>query len=106
MQLRKPAMFAASAMLALGVAACGEDSESTSTGGGGQAQQENAQPKPVAQIDSLTGRTTAVKLDAGFVEALTALKVTPAPVGDAKITKSGSAVFPITGGNVTYYKPG
>jgi hypothetical protein len=28
------------------------------------------------------------------------------PVGDARITKGGSAVFPITGGNVTYYEPG
>jgi hypothetical protein len=27
-------------------------------------------------------------------------------VGDARITKAGSAVFPITGGNVTYYTPG
>src|SRR3712207_3602422 len=106
MKLRKPAAFAASAVLALGVAACGEDSESTSTGGGGEAKQENATPKPVAQIDNLTGRTTAVKLDAGFVEALTALKVTPGPVGDAKITSGGSAVFPIPGGNGTYYKPG
>lgn len=55
---------------------------------------------------ALTGRTTAVKLDAGFVAALTSLKVTPGAVGDAKITKAGSAVFPITGGNVKYYKPG
>jgi len=61
---------------------------------------------PVAQIDSLTGKTTAVKLDAGFVEALEMLKVTPGPVGDAKITEAGSAVFPITGGNVTYFEPG
>ncbi|HEX8106052.1 MAG TPA: hypothetical protein VF533_25795 [Solirubrobacteraceae bacterium] len=106
MNFRKPLAFAASALIAVGVSACGDDSESTSTGGGGKAKQENATPKPVAQIDNLTGRTTAVKLDAGFVKALTALKVTPGPVGDAKITSSGSAVFPITGGNVTYYKPG
>ena len=106
MTFRKPAAFAASALLALGATACGGDSESTATGGGGEAKQENAKPKPVAQIDSLTGRTTAVKLDAGFVEALTSLKVAPGPVGNAKITKAGSAVFPISGGNVTYYKPG
>ncbi|MBA2516346.1 MAG: hypothetical protein H0V22_03375 [Solirubrobacterales bacterium] len=30
----------------------------------------------------------------------------PGPVGDAKITKGGAAIFPITGGNVTYYEPG
>ncbi len=57
-------------------------------------------------MDALTGRSTQVALDSGFVEALTALKVTPAPVGDAKISKSGVASFPITGGNVTYYRPG
>ncbi len=45
-------------------------------------------------------------LDGGFVEALGTLKLTPAPVGDGKITKAGVARFPITGGNVTYYKPG
>jgi hypothetical protein len=45
-------------------------------------------------------------LDAGFFEALGTLKLTPAPVGDGKITKQGVARFPITGGNVTYYEPG
>jgi hypothetical protein len=47
-----------------------------------------------------------VQLDAGFVDALGALKLTPAPVGAGKITKDGVARFPITGGNVTYYEPG
>ena len=45
-------------------------------------------------------------LDKGFVQALTDLEVTPGPVGDAKISPSGTATFPITGGNVTYYEPG
>lgn len=88
-----------SAALALGVVACGDDEEEPASGGNGGAE-------PVAQVDELTGVTTSVALDAGFVEALTMLKVTPAPVGDAKITKAGEAVFPITGGNVTYYEPG
>ncbi|MEO7262575.1 MAG: hypothetical protein ABI047_15170 [Jatrophihabitantaceae bacterium] len=61
--------------------------------------------KPVADIKSLSGQTTAVKLDSGFTDALTALKLTPGVVGTAKLT-DGSLVFPITGGNVTYYKPG
>ena len=61
--------------------------------------------KPVAQIDNLTGVDTAVTLDTGFVDALTKLKVTPGPVGDAEISKDGVASFPITGGNVTYYDP-
>jgi hypothetical protein len=47
-----------------------------------------------------------VALDGGFVDALTALKVTPGTVGDAKISEGGVASFPITGGNVTYYEPG
>ena len=106
--LRKSAIFATTAALALGVGACGEEEETSSaaTPAAEQAQSAEATPEPVAQIDQLTGRTTAVKLDAGFLEALTTLKVTPGPVGDAKITKQGSAVFPITGGNVTYYEPG
>ena len=66
----------------------------------------NGSPKPVAEVPSLSGQSTSVKLDPGFVKALGQLKLTPAPVGDAKITKAGSAVFPITGGNVKYYKPG
>ena len=105
MNYRLPAALAASAALALGASACG-GSSSESKSGGSTAASGGSAPEPVAQIKNLTGRTTAVKLDPGFVEALTMLKVTPAPVGDAKITKTGSAVFPITGGNVTYYKPG
>ncbi|MEO6702531.1 MAG: hypothetical protein ABI140_01965 [Jatrophihabitantaceae bacterium] len=61
--------------------------------------------KPVADIASLTGQTTAVALDKGFTDALTTLKLTPGTVGTAKL-ESGSLIFPITGGHVTYYKPG
>ena len=60
---------------------------------------------PVATIPSLTGRSTSVKLDSGFTKALTTLGVTPAPTGDASV-EDGTASFPITGGNVTVYKPG
>ncbi len=91
-------------VLAFGVAACGgDDKESTSSTTSSSSSQT---AKPLAEVPSLTGETTAVKLDQGFVDALTSLKVTPAPVGDARITSTGSAVFPITGGNVKYYKPG
>jgi hypothetical protein len=96
--LRSLAALAAAAMLALGAAACGDDDDSSATAA--------SAPKPVAQIDSLSGQATEVRLDTGFVEALGTLELTPAPIGAGKITKSGVARFPITGGNVTYYKPG
>ena len=98
--------FASAAVLAVGVGACGDDEEATGTGGSQTQTQQQQKPEPVAQIDNLTGERTSVMLDAGFVEALTMLKVTPGPVGDAKISKAGTATFPITGGNVTYYEPG
>ena len=105
--LRKSAIFATSAALALGIGACGEEEEPTAASTpAAESQSAEATPEPVAQIDQLTGRTTAVKLDAGFLEALETLKVTPGPIDKAKITEDGSAVFPITGGNVTYYEPG
>jgi hypothetical protein len=95
--LRSLAALAAAAMLALGAAACGDDDSSPAAA---------SAPKPIAQIDSLSGQATEVKLDAGFVEALGTLELTPAPIGAGKITKAGVARFPISGGNVTYYKPG
>ena len=62
--------------------------------------------KPVARLNDLsTGGTTAIKLDQGFVDALTSLKLTPGVVDGAKL-EDGSLIFPITGGNVTYFKPG
>lgn len=95
--LRPMAALATVAVLAAGVAACGDDNETTADAG---------RPEPVAQIDTLSGRSTEVRLDGGFVEALGTLKLKPAPVGDGTITKQGVARFPITGGNVTYYEPG
>jgi hypothetical protein len=99
MRRRFTSTIAAVAVLALTASACGGDDEST-------AGESAAAPEPVAQVDQLTGRSTAVTLDAGFVSALESLKVTPGPVGDATISKQGVAAFPITGGNVTYYEPG
>jgi hypothetical protein len=94
---RSIAARATVAVLAIGVAACGDgNDEATSP----------SKPDPVAQIDALSGKNTQVTLDKGFVNALGALKLSPAPVGDAMITNNGVASFPITGGNVTYYKPG
>ena len=72
------------------------------------ASSESSKPavaKPVARINALSGDSTAIALDKGFTDALTSLKLTPGVVDDAKL-ESGSLVFPITGGNVTYFKPG
>jgi len=102
MQLHRTlAAFATVGVLALGAAACGSDDNSDSS-----TNAAAAKPKPVAQLDQLSGKDTAVALDSGFVDALGTLKLTPAPVGSAAISKAGVASFPITGGNVTYYKPG
>ncbi len=110
MNLRLPSVLLVAGALAFTAAACGDDSESVpSTTPGGASSTPGAsssKPEPAAKIDSLSGTSTKVTLDAGFVKALTSLKVAPGPVGDASISKAGVATFPITGGNVTYYTPG
>jgi hypothetical protein len=99
------ALLALLAALAFGVAACGDDESTTSASSGDESSASAEDTEPVAQIDPLTGDVTEVTLDAGFLDALTQLKVTPGPVGDAEISKDGVASFPITGGDVTYYDP-
>lgn len=96
MTKRISALILLVAALAFGLAACGDDDEN-----GGSTDQE-----PVAQIDQLGGVETQVTFDQGFVDALGQLKLTPDVVGDAEFAAGGgAAVFPITGGNVTYYDP-
>jgi len=92
--------IAAAALLGLPLAACGTDDPAAADEGG------TSTPAPVAEVNDLSGESTAVLLDSGFVDALTSLKLTPGVVGDAELTEQGSLVFPITGGNVTYYEPG
>ena len=104
MHIKRITIILATGVLALGVAACGDDEESSGASAAA-AEQTEQQAEPVAEVPALSGETTAVKLDAGFVDALGQLKLTPAPVGDGTI-ENGSATFPITGGNVTYYEPG
>ncbi|MCO5328043.1 MAG: hypothetical protein M9964_13485 [Solirubrobacterales bacterium] len=93
---RVGAMLLMIAALAVGVAACGDDSSDGST--------STDDVKPVAEIADLSGVDTSVALDQGFLDALEQLKVTPAPAGDATL-KGTDISFPITGGNVTYYDP-
>jgi hypothetical protein len=105
MHIKTLVALTATTALALGASACGgSDSDTTSTASTTSKTAESV--KPVAEIPALSGKDTAVTLDAGFVKALGTLKLTPAPVGSADISKAGVASFPITGGNVTYYTPG
>ncbi len=104
---RKVASLGAATLLAFSLAACSQDNGADAQGSdaGSQSSEQAAAPKPVAAIPALSGQDTAVALDKGFTDALTQLKLTPGVVGDAKLT-DGSLVFPITGGNVTVFKPG
>ena len=106
MYLKTLAAAGATIALAVGTAACGSSDDTSTTSSTNGSTTAKAAPSPVAQIPALTGKDTAVTLDSGFVKALGTLKLTPAPVGDAQISKAGVASFPITGGNVTYYTPG
>ena len=99
MRFHKPLAAALAFTAVAGLAACSSDDSSTESSSGA------ATTAPVAKIDALSGQATSVTLDSGFVAGLTSLKLTPAPVGSAKID-GGIATFPITGGNVTYYTPG
>src|SRR3954469_18771846 len=94
------AAIALVATASLSVAACGSSDDTSNA-----SSTTHSAPKPVAAIDSLTGNDTQVTLDQGFVDALTALKLTPGTVGTAKLA-NGALIFPITGGNVTVFKPG
>ncbi len=97
---RYMAGIALAAVASFPLAACGASEDSNSS------TSSNSKPAaPVAAIDALTGESTAVLLDQGFADALESLKVTPGVTGTAKL-EAGSLVFPITGGNVTYFKPG
>ncbi len=98
---KKSATLALGLGLTLGLAACGSDGEATT---GSATTQNQTEPTPAAAIDTLTGKQTAVTLDKGFLDGLTALKLTPATIGGAKL--EGAVIsFPISGGNVTYYDP-
>ena len=100
----RTAAAALAAGLALTLAACGSDDEaSTATG---ESSESATSTEPVAAIDSLTGKQTAVTLDPGFLEGITSLQLMPATLGSATLDgATGVIAFPITGGNVEYYDP-
>ena len=93
--------IALAAVAAFPLAAC----SSSDSAGSDSASSQATVAKPVARINALSGDSTGIALDKGFTDALTSLKLTPGVLGTAKLT-DGSLIFPITGGNVTYFKPG
>jgi len=97
MRFHKPVAAALAFTAVAGLVACSSDSKDTTA--------STPSTAPVAKIDSLSGQDTSVTLDPSFLAGLTNLKLTPGPVGTAKIA-GAVATFPITGGNVTYYAPG
>ncbi|WP_245717308.1 hypothetical protein [Nocardia jejuensis] len=94
---------AISALALLPLSACSSDNSSSSSSSSSSSVSAAAQP--VAQIDAITGKSTAVALDKGFTDALTTLGLTPGVLGTAAL-ENGSVSFPITGGHVKYYTPG
>ncbi|MET4783378.1 hypothetical protein [Glaciihabitans sp. UYNi722] len=100
--------IATAGLLVAGLAACSGTGTNSGSGSGSSskpaASAPAADPKPLADIPSLTGVDTAVLLDANFAAALTSLGLTPGTVGTATLV-DGSLHFPITGGNVKYFDP-
>jgi hypothetical protein len=106
----KAAMGIATASLLVGgLAACSTPAESDTSSSddtSSSSSEETADPTPLASIPSLDGKDTQVTLDAGFLEALTTLGLTPGVTGTATLdAATGTLAFPITGGNVDYYDP-
>ncbi|MET0767754.1 MAG: hypothetical protein ABWY50_08930 [Aeromicrobium sp.] len=97
--------IAMAAVATLPLAACSSSDSEGAEASSSSAEAKPAVAKPVARINALSGDSTAIALDAGFTDALGTLGLTPDVLGDAELT-DGSLVFPITGGNVTYFKPG
>lgn len=92
--------------LAVGVSACGSSSNSTKPADSSSAPSAGS-TAPLATVPNVSGVSTAVKLDPSFLDALKSLKLTPGTTGKATLDASTGVIsFPITSGNVTYYKPG
>jgi hypothetical protein len=99
----------ATGALAFTLAACSPASDdggntTSPSASSSSSSSATADPTPLASIDALGGQDTQVALDAGFVDALTSLGLTPGVTGTATLT-DGVLAFPITGGNVDYYDP-
>ncbi|SFD02684.1 hypothetical protein SAMN05661030_2336 [Klenkia taihuensis] len=104
--LKRTGVAAVALSAALTMAACSSDSgsssSSSSTSAAAATSSTVTNPEPVATIPAISGGDTAVALDAGFLDALTTLGITPGVIGGA--TLDGTTLdFPITGGTATVY---
>jgi len=96
--------IAAAGLLVAGLAGC-STAEATPVESASPSSEAQVDPEPLASIPALDGVDTQVTLDAGFLEALTTLGLTPGVLGTATLSPEGVLAFPITGGNVDYYDP-
>ena len=98
---------AAAGLMVVSLAACSTpaEEEAVDTSASESVEEPVVDPEPIATLESLSGVDTQVALDAGFVEALGTLGLTPGVLGDATLSDEGVLSFPITGGNVDYYDP-
>lgn len=97
--------IAATGALAFSLAAC-SGGNSTEPGRSMPSSSSSSMPSSSSNSDmmelkNLSGENTSIVLDAGFVEALTTLGLTPGTVGDATLM-DGTLMFPITGGELSY----
>lgn len=97
--------LASASLVVAGLAGCSAPAATSgSDTSASSAPSVAADPKPLASIPSVVGVDTQVKLDKGFLDALTTLGLTPGVTGTATLV-DGSLHFPITAGNVDYYDP-
>lgn len=100
--------FLGAGLVVAALAGCAQSNtgNSTQAGAGTSASATpKPSPTPAAVFTTVSGKTTQITLDPGFVSALQSLKLTPGTIGTATLSKAGVLTFPITGGNITYYDP-
>lgn len=93
------------ALLAVPLSACQLDAPKPGPSATASASPSASAPEPVVVVESLSGKTTAIKLAPGFVKALTTRDVKPGTFGSAKLV-GASLIFPVTGGNLRVFEPG
>lgn len=102
-RLHRGAVATAVALALSGLTGCGGSSSAAPPA---SAARPAASPTPAVSVAALRGVRTSVTLAPAFLKGLTALQLTPAPVGSATLDAAAGVVgFPITGGNLTYFDP-